>query len=46
MADSMETPKTGAMLDICVTGDAKITEVGGTSFVSEYFGFLYNGRSL
>lgn len=46
LADSMGTPEIGAMLDICVPGDAKITEVGVTSFVSEYFGILYNGKSL
>lgn len=46
LTSSMKTPEPGSMLNICIPRDARISEVGRTLYVSDYYGIISNGEPL
>ena len=46
MTDRMETPEIGSTLNICISGDVRTSEIGRTSYVSDYYGMMYDGHVL
>jgi hypothetical protein len=46
LADRTETPEIGAMLEICIPGGARISEIGRTNYVSVYYGIMCGGHAL
>ena len=46
LADSMKTPELGAYVDICIPGDARISEIGRNFYVSSHYGIIQNGQAL
>ena len=46
LADRMKTPELDAYVDVCIPGDARISEIGRNFYVSSHYGISQNGHPL
>lgn len=44
LSRKLETPQVGSLVEVCVPGNVKISEIGWVYYVSEYYGIRYDAQ--